>query len=58
MSITLWLYEHSDHLTIGREQAKPRSQFRSQLSPLFVGIKEEARSHWLFKPTELQKEIA
>ena len=27
MSITFWLYEHTDHLTIGREQSKPRSQF-------------------------------
>ena len=33
MSITFWLYEHTDHLTIGREQSKPRSQFVRYLRP-------------------------
>ena len=33
MSITFWLYEHTDHHAIGREQSKPRSQFVRYLRP-------------------------
>ena len=33
MSITFWLYEHTDRLTIRREQSEPRSQFVRYLRP-------------------------
>ena len=33
MSITFWLYEHTDHFAIAREQSKPRSQLVLYLHP-------------------------